>query len=97
MVDYWRTVKETEIPTTKEELKRKVLVNLYQVAESQDIIDLSAERSLKRVLRIVSYVKRFSSIGKYKAKYPNFITTSELTEAMKNLLGQEQKKISPVK
>ena len=83
--------KKTGKPTTKEELKRKVLFNLPQVAESQDIIDLSAQRFLKRVLRIVAHVKRFISIYKYKAKNPNFITTSELTEAKNNRLVQGQK------
>ena len=46
---------KTEIPNTKEELKRNVLVNMSQVAESQDIITLPAQRSLKRVLQIVAY------------------------------------------
>ena len=47
--------KKTVIPTTKEEPKRKVLVNVSQVAESEDFIDLSAQRSLKRTLRIVAH------------------------------------------
>ena len=84
--------KKTVIPTAKEELKRKVVVNVSQVAESEDFIDLSAQRSLKRTLRIVAYVKRFISICKFKASYPSFITSSELTEAMNILLVQEQKK-----
>ena len=65
---------------------------MSQVTESEDIIDLSAQRSLRKALRIVAYVKRFISICKYKTSYPNFITISELTEAMSNLLIQEQKK-----
>ena len=56
--------KKTKIPTTKKELKRNVLVDLSQVAESRDIIDLSAQSSLKRVLPILAYVKRFISICK---------------------------------
>ena len=83
--------KKLELPTTKEELKRKNLVNVSQVAESEDIIDLSAQRSLRKALRIVAYVKRFISICKYETSYPNFITASELTDAMNNLLIQEQK------
>ena len=82
--------KKTEIPNTKEEWKRKVLVNMSQVAESQNIINLSAQRSWKRVLRIVAYVSRFISNSENKAKDPYFITTSELTEAMNNLLVQQK-------
>ena len=48
--------KKTVIHTTKEELERKVLVNVSQVAESEDFFDLSAQRLLKRTLRIVAYV-----------------------------------------
>ena len=70
------------------------MINLFQVAESLDTINLSAQRFLKRVLRIVAYVKKFISNCKYKAKYLKFITTSELTEAMNSLLVYEQKKFT---
>ena len=54
--------KKTEIPTTKEKLKRKILNNLSQVAESQDIINLSTQCALQRVFRIVAHVKRLIPI-----------------------------------
>ena len=73
------------------------MVNLSQVAEYEDIIDLSGQCSFKRALRIVAYVKRFISICKNKASYPNFITASELTEAMKKLFSQQEENFSPMK
>ena len=84
--------KQMDILTTKDEPKRKVLVNLSQVPESQDVIDLSRQRSSKRSLRNDAYVKRFISVCHYEAKYLNSIITGELTEVMNNLLVQEQKK-----
>ena len=92
VVDYWRTVKENGNTYHERRTQTKSFGYLSQVAESQDIIVITAQRSLKRVFRIVAYVKRISFICKYKAKYPNFITPSELIEAINNLLRQEQKK-----
>ena len=46
MVNHRRTSEENG-NTTKEELKRKVWVNVSQVAESEKIIHLSAQRSIK--------------------------------------------------
>ena len=63
---------------------------MSQVAESQNNINLSPQRSWKRVPQIVAYVSKFFSNCQFKAKDPYFITTSELTEAMNNLLVQQK-------
>ena len=70
---------------------------MFQVADSENFIDFSAQGSVKRAFRIDAHVRKFISIGKSEASYPNFIIASEITEAMNNLLVQEQKKSSSVK
>ena len=69
------------------------MVNVVQVADSESFIDFPAQGSLKRAFRIVAHVKKFISIGKSEASHPNFSIASEITEAMNNLLVQEQKQI----
>ena len=61
--------------------------------QSTDVIDLSKYNSLKKVLRVVAYVKRFINAMKHKrVSRAIFVSTEEITEAVMIILRQEQSK-----